>query len=225
MRVKGFLLLFITFTYVYNSFAQSKDSILKSNPIFRNWKDNTYITVSAGYGFPSLFRFLTKFEFLQYVYETKGYGPVHTKVECVYKNKVSAGVSLFYNNFYTKYRRSVDTLHYVYKDLSVQARINGVIIKRPKYQLYAGIGLGSVFMKNKTYAVAYTNGIKDTLLQTSLITSFDRTTLEAGIGYRYWIKPRFGIYSEIGIGRTILAFTRYGAIDSFIQGGLSLKLF
>lgn len=220
------LVLFVSVVALNISFGQDKkDSIRSSSFKLRNITKDLNVQVSAGYGFPSILRFVTKLEFMVYVYETKGFGPIHSKIDFVYKDRISLGGSFFYNNFYTKYGRNVDTLHYVLQDLSWQIRANGIIRSKQKSQLYAGIGLGSVNFDNKTYAVAsLPNGKPDTLLQTTFLQGFDKTTLEATVGYRYWPTKKLGFYTEVGIGRTILFFTKRGAMDSFIQTGITYGL-
>jgi opacity protein-like surface antigen len=216
----GFLLL----CFNVNCWGQAKQNKDNAEKAYQFKRDGN-IQFSAGYGFPSLLRFITKLEFMLNVFETKGVGPVHGKVEYVYKNKFSIGASGFYNSFYTRYRRYADTLHYVLRDISVQGRANYYIRNNEKYQFYVGAGLGSVNFKNKTYSVITINNIQDTVLQTTLLKDFDKTTMEAGIGYRYWVRPHLGAYAELGIGRTILTFLDRGAADSFIQVGISGRIF
>jgi hypothetical protein len=183
------------------------------------------IVASSGYGFPSIYRFILSYENkTQYYYNLNGAGPFHNKLEYVYDKKVGASISGFYNtlNFNFKGNNNLnDTFKYQVRDFSIVGRLNYYFINKPHHQLYIGAGIGKIYFNNKV--VRITNPEDTFLKSTPVLTDFNKTILESTFGYRYFFNNYIGLYSEIGAGRVIKQFAKNGAIDSYIQLGVSLK--
>jgi hypothetical protein len=200
-----------------SSYAISKDTHSYHHPANGNWNGH----FSLAYGFPSILKFVLKYEDMPNVYSVKGLGPYHGKAEVTYKKRIGLVGSLFFNSLNMKFVRTIDTNHYSVKDLGLNGRLNLYAINNPTHQLYIGYGMGVTTFNNKMYNIF--NG--DTAVVATLLKNFDKTTSEATIGYRLFPKQQhFGLMAELGIGRTINIFRDLGAIDSFFQLGITYSV-
>ncbi len=187
-------------------------------------KTNEFV-ISAGYGFPSILRFLLNFEKKLDIaqFGAKGAGPFHGKAEYIYKNRIGLGASAFYNTIEFGFSNKLaDTFKYVVKDFSLNGRLNLYIINTANQQLYIGAGAGRLFFNNKVIRI--TNPTDTFLKEVPTFTLSNKVALEATIGYRRKIYKQANIYGELGMGRIIKQFAKDGAIDSYLQLGACIRL-
>jgi hypothetical protein len=186
--------------------------------------------ISAGYAFPSILRFAITNANINtdggyyFIDKVSGYGPVHGKLEYIYNKKVGLALSGVANNLQVNYHSKFnDTFILNVEELVLGARANYYFINKPKTMLYFGVGAGQIDFYNKTNRVSR---ITDTFNQIfTPIKDFEsKLTMEATVGYRYMPYKGLGLYAELGTGKLLWQFRKFGFADSWIQAGLTWRI-
>lgn len=158
------------------------------------------ITISAGYGFPSLTNTIFNIAEGENV-STTFIGPVFAKVEYAISETVGFGLNFGYsygNATYTTQDGEIDSILYdsnfKYSSYSVLARFNFHFGNNEKFDPYAGIGMG---YRNANYK--YTGNDPDGA--PSDLNGFNHFGLDFTIGARMYITDNIGIYGEVGVAK------------------------
>jgi hypothetical protein len=197
--------------------AMAGEPLLKQNKKKNTEAINSFekgkVLVSLGYGFPNLGKTIAKLYNSATGYKAGGFGPAHFKVEYgVYKN-LGIGLSVNASNYFFTYKEdgynavdSVVTYNYKYNYTAIafNFRLNYHFITNEKIDFYGGIGAGYGFRQAK-WSTDNPSGTNNTL--PNLIP----VGLEGTLGLRYYFTPNIGIYTELGLAK------------SLIQGGLVFK--
>lgn len=168
------------------------------------------LVISAGYGWPNLGKAVVTALIGEGATNIKatGLGPLHFRAEYGLSDGVGMGVSVNYISFgvkYTDYDVATGTKPYDYaisrSSLSILARINFHFGTTEQLDPYFGIGAG---YKQVTWKFTSTdpNYVEES------IPGFSPFGFETTIGLRYYFTDGFGIYTEMGIAKSI------------VQGGL-----
>ncbi len=197
---KSFLAIFIFATFF--SFSAKAQSVETGNSI-----------ISIGYGFPNLGKSLYKALSSNTDYKVSGIGPLHLKYEYMISDNIGVGASINFVSFGASYTVSRDSLdanfnpvHYTTKytlatkNYSVLFRFNYHFYTEDKIDAYYGVGAG--YRNGKTTYKTTPNDPNYTFSQKVILPVGFETTL----GLRYLITDNFGIYTEIGIGKSLIQF-------------------
>ena len=173
------------------------------------------IVISAGYGFPNLGKAVMTSLINSGSGSTDikatGIGPLHFKGEYGLSDKIGFGVSVNYISFGAKWTSYDATGAIPFSNsfnrtsLSVLARLNIHFATSGKLDPYWGIGAGY-------RSATYTFTTNDPNNASHSAPALSPVGFETTIGLRYYITPLLGLYTEIGIAKSV------------IQVGLSLKL-
>lgn len=149
-----------------------------------------------------------------YFKESEGtLGPYYLKGERVYKNGLSFGVNFAF--FQLRQSGQIDRFNefneqvrgkYTYNTFSVLLRANYHINGLGKFVPYIGLGIGYRYA-----AILYSDNWSETVDYTYANNPHFPLGLETTLGFRYYIDDRWGVYSEVGLAKSIL------------QGGVSYK--
>ena len=187
-----------------------------------------HVTISAGYGAPSILRAFLKYNNTRSEYTVKGWGPYMFKIDWMFHRRWSIGI----NGSYSFSRLSWmddgwDTvIHakrlYEYgieaEELAATLRVNYHFLIRKKIDLYAGLGAGYGKFALGTYTEAPVN-------QFSVAYEFPKPlSLEATLGGRYYITKWLGLYAELGLGKSWILFRKKFLPESLIQAGINIKM-
>ena len=182
--------------------------------------DKGTLVVTAGYGFPDLYRTSLRVAYNGYAATTvKGFGPLLFKgdygiVKFKWGHSVGVGAVIGYNStsvnftnyyynsgfFYTPYGQTDK-----YRTITIGARGTYHFFTKEKFDCYASIGLG---FNINTYS--YSSTVPGTYVSSSRGRSGLYTA--ATVGIRYYFIKNFGVYSELGWD-----------LNAPIQGGVCLK--
>lgn len=186
------------------------------------------MTISLGYGTPSIIRTYLKIKNTHNDYWIKGSGPYMFKFEYLLLNRISIGLNATYSA--SKIAWMDDgydtTIHdvrpYEYgikaKELSGLLRTNYHFGHRKKLDTYVGLGFGYGYITLKSYSTAPLN-------QINANNSVPRPiTLEATYGMRYYFSKNIALYTELGLGKSWIILHKYFLPESIIQLGLNIKL-
>jgi opacity protein-like surface antigen len=194
------------------------------------------IVVTAGYGFPNLYKSIFKSLIsngtnssagYSYAYDVKGIGPAFIKGDYGITKLIGVGLVLGYSNMtltetetynedvynsttgYYETHTYQDVVKYTHTSLSVGARINFHFGTGKKLDPYAGAGIGYSNNQNK-FSVTSNNPGSTTTTPVSI--SGVPVYFAFGVGMRYYFTENIGLYGEIGFDKW-----------SFVQGGLAVK--
>jgi hypothetical protein len=196
---KGFILVTLTFIAL-TGFAQS--TAFEKNKLY----------ISGGYGFGNLG--VAVFRDLGSVLETRAVGPLHFKAEYAVTEKIGLGV------YYAYTQAELETI-----DEKVDVRINGIPDKlrwnaswrsysfllrfnahfgeNEKLDPYLGFGMG--FRDWKYSATSNDN-------QKSDASALVNVGFETTFGLRYFPVPRIGMFTELGLSKSLIQFGITGKI-------------
>ncbi|MEZ5046613.1 MAG: hypothetical protein R2831_06440 [Chitinophagaceae bacterium] len=212
----------ILFILLYCSIASStlaqKDYRLQKNQVL----------ITAGYGFPSVLRFVLKLKTNREDFFIKGAGPFIFKAEYMASKRIGVGLNASYNySVLYWYDTGYDTIQKNYHDfefgiqgreLSGAIRVNYHFLQKSKFDMYGGIGIGTGIINLHSYSKAHTVNIN---LDYELPRPY---YFDATVGARYFFTKNIGLYSELGLGKSWLLYKKYFVPEAIIQGGLSLRL-
>jgi opacity protein-like surface antigen len=169
------------------------------------------IVITAGYGFPNLGKMVVAFIFQnESDVSATGAGPVHFRGEYGLSDKVGIVASINYVSYGARWTTRDPQTNFpydnklIYSSISVLARLNFHFGVTEKLDPYFGVGAG---YKSGQWTLT-TN---DPNLQDDKAKTFSPFGFETTIGLRYYFTDVFGIYTELGIAKSV------------IQGGLALK--
>lgn len=159
------------------------------------------MTVSVGYGFPTLTK--TVFSVIDGQNISTNYiGPVYGKFEYMINETVGFGMNFAYTYGSASYQTSgaeTDSLFYntsfKYKSYSALARFNFHFGNSTNFDPYAGVGLG---YRNSNYS--YTSG--DPNYDPKDINGFNHFGLDFTIGARLFFTENIGVYGEVGVAKS-----------------------
>lgn len=168
--------------------------------------------ITAGYGWPNLVAtFLNAYNPSNDV-KISGLGPISLKYERAIAPKIGVGVSVNYADAHATYTDSGYNYKVGRNTTSVLFRLNVHFATTDKLDAYWGIGVGyrGVNWYAKTNDPKYNvdNFLKDINGVTNPLPIGFETTL----GLRYYLTPKIGIYTELGLAKAI------------IQGGIAIKI-
>jgi len=170
------------------------------------------VVISAGYGVPNLGKaIMTVLIGSGTDVVATGIGPLHLKGEYGLSDGVGIGLSVNYVSFGAKWRSpdSSGTGFYTNtfsrSSLSVLGRINFHFGTTDKLDPYFGIGAGyrQATWKLTSTDPAYADDIS--------APGFSPFGFETTIGLRYYITKGFGLYTEMGIAKSVIQFGLVGA--------------
>lgn len=201
--MKRHLLLLSFLSFAYSVKVNAQDNAFKKGKII----------FTLGYGAPNLGKSVLKAYESKAGYKATGLGPAHAKIDYGLSDKISFGVSINYVSFGADWAdNSIDSVGdpvvYVYstkfQSISILGRMNIHFATTGNLDPYWGIAAG---YKNSSFSwdsndPFFTGGFK-------FPSGFG---FETTFGLRYYFTPNIGIYTEIGIAKSI------------IQGGLAIKL-
>jgi len=198
MKTKIILVLLLALTYMKAN-AKTNDSTA-----YNAGK----IILSVGYGFPSIEKSL----YGQHVdlgidmsFSKSGYGPFHFRGEYGLTNKIGIGISINYDTYSGMLKESGFNTNTI-TSLTGLMRFNYHFATTKKLDPYFAVGAGFRSTTNtftstnpqNSFADDYNNWVGD---YTPYPFAF-----EAVAGMRYYFTPHIGIYSEIGIAKSIIQF-------------------
>ncbi len=164
------------------------------------------VVITAGYGWPNLGKAVIEALISDSATNVKstGLGPIHFKAEYGLSDGVGMGVSVNYINFGVSFFELPYDYDYSRSSLSILARINFHFGTTDQLDPYFGVGAG---YRQASWKFKST----DPNYQEESIPGFSPFGFETTIGLRYYFTEGFGIYTEIGIAKSV------------IQGGLAVK--
>jgi hypothetical protein len=172
------------------------------------------IIISAGYGFPNLGKSIFKVYQSYGGYSTSGFGPAHIKAEYALSDKIGLGLSVNYVSYKVEFNGTYIDNNFntvTYKEgfkgssLSALLRMNIHFATTEKLDPYWGFGAG--YRSNSYTFYSDYAGAGSLTLSGGIPFGFETT-----IGMRYFFTPNIGIYTEMGIAK------------SLVQLGLTIKL-
>lgn len=185
------------------------------------------ITVSVGYGAPSIIRTFLKINNKDKDYKIMGYGPYTFKADYMINKKWSIGINCTYS--FSRLSWMADGWDSTIKakrlyEYGVEAEeIAGLIrgnyhfYNNKKTDAYVGLGIGYGKIHLGTYTLAPQN-------QFSVAYSIPKPiSFECTVGMRHYYTKHIGIYSEIGLGKAWYIFKKYFIPESIFQLGINVK--
>ncbi|QLH44914.1 MAG: hypothetical protein HWD58_04450 [Bacteroidota bacterium] len=193
---------------------------IRRRPVRATMFTKNHVTISAGYGAPSILRAFLKYNNTRSEYTVKGWGPYMFKIDWMFHRRWSVGINGSYNFSRLSWMDDGwDTvIHakrlYEYgieaEELAATLRVNYHFLIRKTIDLYAGLGAGYGKFALGTYTEAPVN-------QFSVAYEFPKPlSLEATLGGRYYITKWLGLYAEVGLGKSWILFRK-----SFCRNRLS----
>lgn len=161
--------------------------------------------MTAGYGFPNLWKAVLVAVVNDSALNVKviGTGPIHFRAEYAVSDGVGFGVSVNYVSAGVSYTELPYEYKFTRSSLSILARLNFHFGTSENLDPYFGIGAG---YKQATFKFSS----NDPNYTGESFPGFSPFGFETTIGVRYYFTPGFGIYTELGIAKSV------------IQGGLSV---
>ncbi len=181
------------------------------------------IILYAGYGFPNIDK-----AYQHYLYngrytnfKSMGYGPFHFRAEYGLSDKIAIGISINLNSYGGTWKEvyrindglgSIKEYTYNYKkkitSLTGLIRFNYHVFTTKKLDPYFAFGAGFKSIKN-----TFSNGNDPNILAAynkdpgnDFGFSDLPAAFEAVAGLRYYVTPHIGIYSEMGMAKSIIQF-------------------
>lgn len=164
------------------------------------------IAISAGYGWPNLGKAVVTALISDSAINTKptGVGPIHFRGEYGVSDKMGLGVSVNYISFGATYTELPYNYSISRTSLSILARLNIHFGTTESLDPYFGVAAG---YKSATWRFTST----DPAYNGESVPGFTPFGFETTIGMRYYFSENFGIYTELGIAKSV------------IQAGLAVK--
>jgi hypothetical protein len=172
------------------------------------------IVFSVGYGFPNWGATILKTFDNNRNFEVTGFGPLHFRGEYGLSDKIGFGLSVNYVSFAASWVDDINSngnnIPYYYKvsstSISFLARMNIHFATSEKLDPFWGLGVG---YRSGSYKITSDdpNANNTVNLKNIVPVGFETT-----IGLRYYFIPGFGLYTEMGIAK------------SLIQAGLTVAL-
>jgi len=167
-------------------------------------------SVALGFGVPNIPRiFFDQFEFNNN-YSVVGSGPFHFKYQNKVSKRFSYGLNINRSAFQISYVDNVlDPVRGVVLPNQVKIRVRNTafnlrgnihFLSSKTHDLYFGIGIGYRHGTYKISSQSENYPLKITL------PNFIKLGLEGTLGYRYKITNHFGLYSELGLAKSVLQF-------------------
>lgn len=186
------------------------------------------VVLSVGYGAPSIIRTFLKKNNNHQDYKIMGYGPYMFKGEYFINSQWTVGFNFTYSfsrlswmgEGYDTVKHDMGIFEYgiEMEDYSLLLRSNYHFSPKKRFDKYVGFGIGYGRIAFGTYTEAPVN-------QFSVGIVLPRPlSIEATFGLRYAVTRRFGIYSEIGLGKSWILFNKYFIPESLIQAGMYLRV-
>lgn len=183
--------------------------------------------ISAGYGVPSIIRAYVKYRTSRKDFTVSGYGPLMLKGEYMLGHRWGIGFDGSYSRSKLSWMEDGwDTIQLKYRkfESGIKAyEISGVVrgnyhyMKRPKWDAYAGAGLGFGKIHMQMYTKAHTSRVEAEYSVPRPIS------LSLSNGFRYFPTKHIGVYTEVGLGKCWLLFERFFLAEAFVQGGVVFK--
>jgi hypothetical protein len=214
-----FTLIFLCFSFIF----KAKDNFKKEEKCVH--KGNLIVT--TGYGLPSILRAYLKYKTTRDEIQVFGSGPYILKAEYMLSNKFGISLNGSYSQSrVTWYDVGYDTIQNIYRDFEFGIKayeVSGTIrgnyhyFTNKHFDAYAGLGMGYGYIHMESYTLAHTTRF-------SILYDFPRPlSLEATAGLRYFPVKNFGIYTEIGLGKSWILFKKYFIPEALIQAGFVFK--
>lgn len=172
---------------------------------------------SLGYGFPNLGKSIYKALNTNNDFKVKGIGPLHLKYEYMLSDNIGIGASINFVNFGATYTETTsgdsmdineNWIHWTQttkytlatKNYSALFRFNYHFVSTDNLDVYFGIGAG--LRGGKT---TYTSVPKDPdfTFDTKIAIPVG---METSLGMRYFFTENIGVYTEIGLGKSLIQF-------------------
>ena len=213
--------LFFTFLAISQVSSAQKMSESAGNKSYAI--ENGSVTFSIGYGAPSILRSYLKLETNEDNLQVKGYGPLSFKTDFMISPRFSVGTNVYYNysnvswlgdgrslaNVWGKY-----TYGAIVKEVSYNLRANYHYYRSRRLDMYAGIAAGYGWIEADSYNEAPRPAY------TAYISLPEPLSFELSTTCRYKIGRNFGLWTELGIGRSWLLFEKYFLPEALVQGGI-----
>jgi len=185
------------------------------------------ISISVGYGAPSVVRTFLKINNKDKDYKIIGYGPYMVKADYMLTKKWSIGLNFSYS--FSRLSWMDDGWDSTIKakrpyEYGVEAeefaglvRSNYHFYNKNKIDAYVGLGIGFGRIYLGTYTLAPQN-------QFSVAYSIPKpVSFETTVGMRYYFTKHSGVYSEFGLGKAWFIFNKYFIPESIFQAGVNVK--
>ena len=170
------------------------------------------VTVSAGYGFVNVIQglFSANVHTSETGYKSANFGPLHFKAEYGISDVVGVGLSVNYVKAGASYQdQSVTGTPYTYEagynNLSALLRFNFHIGNHEKVDPYIGTGIG--YRTGNWYYES-----NDPNYTGDEIKGIQPLGFEAVFGLRYYVMENLGLYTEIGMAKSLF---QLGVVGSF----------
>lgn len=161
---------------------------------------------SVGYGFPNIQKILyNRLDLEGFSY--KGIGPIFVRGEYALSDRIGVGVAINYSQHSVSYTDSYFDSNFVEKQgtvtvktnpLSFIGRLNFHFATSEKVDPYFGLGLGY-----RLQTVKLSSDVPELEAGEGAVTAGFPVTVEAVLGLRYFINEQFGLYTEIGLTRSL----------------------
>ncbi len=179
-----------------------KKNILDSKKLFgeggKSFEQGKFV-ISAGYGFPNLGKAVLTALVSDSAVNLKvtGMGPVHFRAEYALSDGVGFGVSVNYISCGVSFTELPYTYNFTRSSLSILARINFHFGTTENLDPYFGVGAG---YRQATWK--FTSS--DPAYGGESVPGFTPFGFETTIGVRYYFTPGFGMYTELGIAKSVI---------------------
>ena len=163
--------------------------------------------VSLGYGFPNLGKAVLNALISDSAVNvtSTGIGPIHLRAEYALSDGVGFGVSVNYISCGVKFTDLPYDYTWSRSSLSILARLNFHFATSDQIDPYFGIGAG---YRQATWKFSST----DPAYSGEKIPGFSPFGFETTIGMRYYFTDGFGMYTELGIAKSVI---QAGIVASF----------
>lgn len=222
-----FLLFTLFFLASQHTFSQNRNRYQAEEENEYAVKKHNFM-VSLGYATPSIVRGYLKHQTKREKVTVSGFGPLLLKTEFMLSDRVGICINGSYSNYKISwFDIGYDTLALAYRpfefgiksyELAGTLRGNYHFWKRKKVDSYAGIGIGYGLFHIGSYTYAHT---------TRFAVQYDfppTLSLECTYGIKYFPEKNFGLFAEIGLGKSWILFNKYFIPEALIQGGITIKL-
>lgn len=172
------------------------------------------ILFSGAYGFATPYKLISAFDFTTTTgivgLKSNVISPIYGKFEYMIGNRVGLGINgaMLLSTHTFGFNYSIDTMQYSTnvkysrRAMSALIRVNYHFLNSERSDLYAGIGFG--FRQNFT---KFTVNNNDETVISKLASRVPTTILPIGmdftLGYRFYATPQLGIFTEIGLAKSI----------------------
>ena len=169
------------------------------------------LTFASGYGFGNVIQTMyIESSKSDIGFKSYNFGPLHFKAEYGITDGVGVGLSINYVRAGASFKNSNAlsdpyNYHIMYQSLSALLRFNFHLGKNEKIDPYIGLGLGG--RTGEWWENSYED--KQPFIA---IATLHPLGFEAVFGLRYYIVPNVGLYTEIGMAKSLIQF---GVVGNF----------